>query len=193
MALTDEEHRGIAWDNVVHTEGTRVTFADRSTNLRRKLRTRDMLGIAIPFCIAFLYVTDWVQNFQQYKSVALGILSVVALAQSLMVVWSLIARWDEELSYSLRAERDSYEMREAWRDIGKGLPPDLAQAFDIRSGQQKIIDSHDIERKISSREMQRGLRAGLIHAQRPCVCGEVPKSRRIPLLRRKPCVHCGGN
>ncbi len=193
MALTEAERRGKAWDNVVHTEATRVVFADRAKNVRRKLRVRDMLGIAIPFCIAFLYATDWIQNFAQYKNIALGMLSVVALGQGLMVVWSLIARWDEELAYCLRAERDSYEMREAWREIGEGVPTNLTQAFDMRSAQQRVIDSHDIERNISSREMQKGLRAGLIHTQRACVCGENPKSRRIPFWPRKACPHCGGN
>jgi mobilome CxxCx(11)CxxC protein len=105
----------------------------------------------------------------------------------------MIARWDDDLAYCSRAMRDSYDLKEAWKKIAQKDVPDLKQEYRIRQIQQDNIDSHDVQRDISPKEKQLGLRAGLLEFQRKCVCGEEPKSRNVPVWPKRKCIHCGGN
>jgi len=185
--------RQLAWNNVIHAEGTRAVFARRYAALRRWTRVRDVLGLVIPIIVAFLFTTDWVQKFAAYKTLALAFLSFAALAQGLIVVWSILSKWDEELAYSTRAMRDSADIRESWRDVGQGLVADIPQSFAICQTRQRLLDSHDDEKGITAWEMQLGMRAGLIACQRNCRCGELPHSRKPPRTPAKACIICGGN
>jgi mobilome CxxCx(11)CxxC protein len=193
MPLTDNEIRQAAWNKAVHAEGTYSAFSARSKRFRRLTGFRDFLGLALPVCVVFLLTTTWVQNFSTYRDWALGALGVVAGLQALMTIWSLIARWDEGLAYSIRAIRDSYEMKQAWERIGKNDAQDLPAEYSLRDAQQTIIDSHDIQREITMREKQAGMRAGLFEYQRPCIsCKKIPGSPKRPLFVWKRCGVCGG-
>jgi len=193
MAMTEQQIQGEAWDNVVHSEGTRTIFEDRGRVLKARVKIRDFLSVFVPIVVAFIYSTDWIAKYPDYKNLALVLLSIVGVFQVLMSAWSLVSKWDEDLAYSSRAVRDNYEQREGWKELAKGQAPDFAHTFTLMKDRQKLIDSHDSERDISASDRQSGMRAGLILCQRPCVCGIVPQSAKKPLWVRKPCTVCGGN
>ncbi len=191
--MNDTERQQYAWDNAFHAEGTRVVFERRAEGLRRKTRLRDYAGIAVPICLAYLLGSEVFEPLKPFRTLGVGLLGVAAVFQTLMVSWSLIARWDEELAYDIRAARESYLLKEAWKKLGQGDVSNLAIEYELLSHQQSITDSHDIEKNISASEKQRGMRAGLIEFQRRCICGELPTSRHRPWRIKKPCTVCGGN
>lgn len=194
MALSAEEMRGEAWKNVVHAQGTYTVFARRSGNLRFLTDLRDYVGLlVIPTATAFVATVEISPTLAEYRKIALLALGAAAAIQALLAGWSLVRRWDDQRSYSSRAMRDSYEMKIAWEEIGKGDVGDLKSAYELRKAQQKIIDSHDIGQDITDREKRSGMRAGLFEVQRTCIgCGKIPNSTRPPLLTMKRCSVCGG-
>lgn len=194
MPLTADDMRREAWNNVIHAQGTYAIFAARLARLKLRTDFRDWFGfIGIPAATAFIGVTEFQPGLAKYRSVALGILAFAALVQALLAGWSIIRRWDEQRAYCSRAMRDSYEQRVAWREIGTGDVPDIGIAYEVRKAQQRIIDSHDIEREITDWEKMFGLRAGLIEVQRKCErCKKIPSSRALPLFVWRRCVVCGG-
>jgi mobilome CxxCx(11)CxxC protein len=192
--MDDTERRQHAWNYALHAEGTRVVFERRANSLRYRTHLRDFLGIAVPICVAYLLGSEVFEPLKPFRHLGVGVLGVAALLQALMVAWSLIAHWDEELAYDIRAARESYLLKEAWKKLGHGNTSNLAIEYDLISHQQSIADSHDVEKNITETEKQLGMRAGLIEFQRACVCGVLPTNPRRPwLLIRKPCAVCGGN
>ena len=187
------ERRSKAWDNALHAEGTRAVFDMRAQKLRRNIRLRDFTGFALPILVAYILSSESFAPLKPYRELATGVLGLAALLQFLVLLWSVLARWDEELAYALRATRDSYELREAWRKIGQDDVDDAELEYELLSRQQSVVDSHDIERSITSREKQLGMRSGLIEFQRPCVCGQRPVARKVPWWRKTRCAICGGN
>ncbi|HEV2604997.1 MAG TPA: mobilome CxxCx(11)CxxC protein [Microvirga sp.] len=194
MALNEDEIRSQAWQNVVHAEGTRAVFARRVSKFRRQTQFRDALGLMVPATLAFVYGTDWLQQYPTIRTVALYTLSVLTLVQFLISAWSILTRWDDESSYSLRAMRDANSMRDMWRRIGLGDVSNFRTSYDLASEMQRVIDSHDVQRNVSDSERRFGMRAGLLFVPKKCaICGELPKSSRVPWWPSTRCTNCGGN
>ena len=191
--MDDTERRAQAWDRAIHAEGTRVVFQQRAESLRRKTLFRDFAGIAVPICLAYLLGAEVFPLLKPYRSLGVGALGLAAVVQTLMVVWSLLARWDEELAYAIRAARESYFLKEGWKKLGHGDVKNLTIEYDILSRNQEIADLHDVEKTLTDQEKQRGMRSALIEFQRPCICHEIPKTPRPPWRKTKPCGTCGGN
>lgn len=191
--ITDEARQSEAWDLACYAEGTRVVFQRRADSLRRKTQIRDFLGLAVPICLAYLLGTEVFAPLKPYREWGIGALYVFGVLQTLMVAWSLLARWDEELAYSIRAVRESYMLKENWKKIAKGDVANLHVEYDIISEYQRIDDSHNTEKSITEEEKRIGMRAALIEFQRPCVCGKIPKTSQPPYPIEYACTVCGGN
>lgn len=191
--MNDDERRSQAWTNALHGEGTRVVFQRRAESLRRKTMLRDFAGLAVPICLAYLLGAEVFPVLKPYRDLGIAALGLAAVLQTLMVAWSLLARWDEELAYNIRAARESYLLKEGWKRIGQGDVANSTIEYDVLSRHQSIADSHDVEKSVTDSEKQRGMRAALIEFQRKCVCGETPKTAQPPWFKKKPCITCGGN
>ncbi|WP_407121588.1 mobilome CxxCx(11)CxxC protein [Bradyrhizobium sp. STM 3561] len=191
---TPDEIRQEAWTQFINARGTSTVFQRRAAKLKRWMQARDFSAVAIPVITAFVATTDFVDKLGSFKAIALGVLAFAVLMQVLLSAWSLIARWDEERSYSLRALRDANDMEVNWREIAKNLVAgDIEEAFEFARSQQKVIDSHDIGKEISEDERRIGLRAGLKEVPRPCVeCKKIPATIDVPKHVVKPCPVCGG-
>ena len=187
--LVDEgEIRTQAWNNAIHAHGTYVVFSRRERKLRRRTRLRDFFGVVVPILVGFAATTAWIGTYKEWWLSAIG---AVGLLQPLTVVWSLLAGWDEDRAYSNRAARDSYELQTSWERIGKGEPDDLPFAYRMASEQQRIIDSHDIERGITHDEKRLGMRAALFNYGADCVHGHKPDTPTEPKFAWKRCAVCG--
>lgn len=192
--MTNEERRSEAWNYALHAEGTRVVFDARARRLRRLVRLRDFGGFAVPVLLAYILGSEAFEPLKPYRHLAVGLLGVAAVLQVLVVLWSLVTRWDEELAYAMRAGRDSHDLREAWRKIGRADVDDLELEYRLRSRQQEVIDSHDVEKSLTERERQLGMRSGLIEFDRTCVrCGAKPLAKSLPWRPQTRCPVCGGN
>lgn len=192
--MSDNERRADAWNNALHAEGTRVVFQRRADALREYTFLRDFVGFGVPVCVAYLATAEVFEPLKPYKGLGLGLLGLLAVIQTLLVLWSLLSKWDEELANCIRSVRESYMLKENWRKIGKGDVEDLALEYKIVERYQTIADSLDIMKSITPKEKRIGMRAGLIEFQRACcVCNQLPKTASPPIWRKQPCDNCGGN
>lgn len=192
--MTEDEMRQAAWNNAINCHGTHTVFSRRLRRFRLLTKLRDFWAFAIPIILGGIAGSDFLHLPETYMSGLKIGLAIAALVQVLFALWAVFSRWDEDLAYSSRGVRDSYEMEQAWRAIGENRVPDLSLEFKIRTDQQKIIDSHDIEKDITSEEKNLGMRNGLIEYQRACaICKEMPTSRSVPWCPKKKCAVCGGN
>jgi mobilome CxxCx(11)CxxC protein len=193
MALSTDEIRQEAWKQFIDARGAQTIFSRRASSLKWWMQARDFSAIAIPVVVAFVATTDFISTLGNFKVLALAVLAIAGLLQVLLSSWSLISRWDEERSYSLRALRDAYDMEVKWRAIAKGDVADLNPAYEAAKAQQQVIDSHDIGREISEAERQIGLRAGLKEVPRACVeCKKIPATIDVPKNIEQRCPICGG-
>ena len=191
--MDDMERRRAAWERALHAEGTRVVFERRARRLKKWTRARDFIGLGVPILLAYLLGSELFEALKPYKTFGVACLAVAAAAQLLLAAWSLISQWDVELAYNVRASRDSYQLKEEWKKIGEGRAVNPEIEFALLEERQKIADSHDVEKGVTAKEKQIGMRAGLIQFQSTCVCGERPKTYRIPSFVKTPCPVCGGN
>lgn len=191
--MDDNERRQIAWNNALHAEGTRAVFERRATQLRRKTLLRDFVGLAVPILLAYVLGSEILDPLKHYRALAVALLGFTAVLQALLVAWSLLARWDEELAYDVNAARESYMLKEAWLKLGRGDTQDLVVEYALVSHQQSITDARDAGKGITEGEKQFGMRTGLIENQRKCVCGNMPSQRNVPWFTKSKCAVCGGN
>lgn len=192
--ITEAEMRTKASNSALNCHGTYTVFSRRLRRLKLLPRLRDFWAFAIPIILGAIAGSDAFGLPATYLTVLKIGLAVAAVIQLLFALWAVFSRWDDDLAYSSRAMRDSHEMEEAWRAIGESRVDDIALEFRMRTDQQKIIDSHDIEKDITSEEKNLGMRNGLIEYRRLCaVCNEIPISRRLRWWPKKKCAVCGGN
>lgn len=191
--MTEEELRAAAWAYAHNAEGTRVIFERRAQSLKLLTKIRDFVGLAVPISLAYLYGSDVFEFLKPYRAIGIASVTVTASAQLLFFAWSLISHWDEELAYAVRSGRDSYLLKEEWKSLGNGESANPKVEFDLLKERQQIVDSHDIEKGISYKEKQIGMRAGLIEFHAQCVCGQRPNGRAPPWRKRIVCQVCGGN
>jgi mobilome CxxCx(11)CxxC protein len=151
------------------------------------------VGIAVPVLLAYVLGSDVIEPLKRYRSLAVGLLGLTAVIQALLVIWSLLARWDEELAYDTNAARESYLLKEAWLKLGRGDSEILAVEYNLLRHQQSLADARDAGKGITESEKQFGMRNGLIENQRKCVCGVIPTQRRVPWRPKTKCAVCGGN
>lgn len=191
--MNSDEKRSEAWNKSLYAEATRAVFQARSRRLSWKTRARDFVGLAVPIFVAYILGADSIDALKDYRHLIIQLLALLAALQIVFTLWSLIARWDDELAYSKRAARDSHDLVQAWEEIAKGSEAKLEAEFDLLARQQAITDSHDSERQITLKERQYGMRAGLILRQKNCICGYLPTSFNVPGNVTKKCAVCGGN
>ena len=191
--MTDDERRSLSWQQAIHAEATRTVFEKRAARLRKFVRVRDFLGLAVPIIVAFLFTGDTFHVLKENRELIVAGLGIAALSQALVVPWSLISRWDESLTTVGRSARDAYDMGQKWRRLGENDSHALAVEFDLLRRQQEVIDSHDVELNITKKEERSGMRAALIAFDKACVCGQKPSSDRPPFRKTHPCNVCGGN
>lgn len=191
--MDDDQRRRNAWNYALYAEGTKAVFDARARSLRLRITVRDFVGIGVPIVLAYVLGSEFLEPLRPYRNIATGILAIAALLQILLVLWSLLRHWDEELAYSIHAIRESNSLKDAWMRIGQGDTQNLEVEYEWLKHQQEIVDSHDAQKMITNAEKRLGMRAGLIEFQRECVRGHTPTTRAMPFWPKVKCDICGGN
>ena len=188
-----EPLRSECWEMAVHAEGTRTVFDSRAKYYSFITLIRDMVGLGLPVVAATYYSADVIAILEPYKKGVVFVLALFGGAQLLIVLASLIRRWDEEYAYCTRATSDAYNIKAEWTSAAKSPDAEIPLRVALLRARQQLLDQDDSKKRVSSEERQRGMRAGLIEFRRPCVCGEKPTSYKIPKNPTQRCVVCGGN
>ncbi|BAL10571.1 hypothetical protein BJA01nite_01900 [Bradyrhizobium japonicum] len=193
MSLSEDDIRQEAWKQFIDNRGAHEIFKRRAASLNRWMRTRDFLGVSIPVIVAFVATTDWMDKLGRFKTIALALLAVAGLAQALLSLWSLIARWDEDRAKSIQLMADTSELEVNWRDIGRRDVAGLEAAYEVARARQRVVDARLASAELTQDELRIGMRAGLRELQKPCVtCNEIPATIDPPKKPKKPCPVCGG-
>jgi mobilome CxxCx(11)CxxC protein len=105
------------WDHAIHTFGTGFIFETRTKKLRISLRWLTFLGVAVPVAIGGIVLSFGT------KSVALpyllGAAGILAVAQLVLSVWSLVAAWNDNLAYAIESARSNYRLATRYEDLGR--------------------------------------------------------------------------
>src|SRR3989304_6903481 len=87
------------WDRAIQTFGTAYLFEIRARRLQRRTRSLTFLGIVVPVTVGGIILSFGASpRVMPYILAIAGLLSIVQLIGS---TWSLVARWDDALAYSL--------------------------------------------------------------------------------------------
>ncbi len=173
------------WDHVIYSFGTGFIFETRAKRLRRALRWLTFLGIAVPVAIGAIVLTFGTKSDAlPFLLIAAGILAV---AQLVLSVWSLVAAWNDNLAYSVESARSNYRLVARYEDLGRNAPADIDVRFNILEAERQAREDQDIARDLTEKEKRMGLRTGLRKLQRACVsCKNVPMD-----MKSSDCPVCG--
>lgn len=85
------------WNRAVDAFGTAQIFQKRGEKYRRNLRLLAFIGIGGPVLIGMMVIQGFAPEHIHKLLIVVGIVSVV---EALCSLWSLIATWADNLSYS---------------------------------------------------------------------------------------------
>lgn len=176
------------WDEALKTFGTAYIFEKRADKMKRKLRWPAFAGIAIPLIIGSIYLS-FGKEFE-YLGEFVAIAGILGVVQIVVSAWSLVAKWDDRLAYSLESASANYELSNRYTKLAKNPPPDLAEfrrRFDVLEAKNHSRRDSDYKQGVSDKEKRMGMRAGLRQFERACKeCGNVPTS-----MKPTDCAVCG--
>lgn len=187
MGVLDSKRRECN-DSAVHCFGTAYIFEKRARCLRWRTRILLFLGIAGPASVGAILGSFLLPD--QYRKYVLGIAAGIALLQLIGSIWSLIAKWDDSLSYFLESKSHNYRLADHFANLA--METSLSDAeFNTNLGvlnkESELRSDLDNRQDLTDKEKRMGLRAALRQYQRPCVkCTKVPNS-----LKPTKCPICG--
>ncbi|HEV2327949.1 MAG TPA: mobilome CxxCx(11)CxxC protein [Verrucomicrobiae bacterium] len=158
--------------------GTAYIFEQRARSVRWRTNWLTFLGIANPIAVG---ATVGAFSADSKITVVMMTLSAgLSVPLAVLSVWSLVAKWSDNLSYFLETKTDNYRLASQYRQISQN--PSLAEAefekqYSILETQGQIRKAQDERYDISDKEKRKGMRAGLCEYQFPCAgCDTIPKS-----------------
>ncbi|MBI3799361.1 MAG: hypothetical protein HY268_20645 [Deltaproteobacteria bacterium] len=175
------------WERAFEAFGTAAIFERRASNLRWKLHLLAFLGLGTPLVVGSVVLSfDLESRYLLLLKALAGILTVPLFAVSL---WSLVAKWEDKLSYALESSSANNRLSNDYREFAKNPPtePEFRLGLDRLDIEDQLRNDTDNRQGISEAEKRFGMRAALFKFQKQCIsCGKVPES-----LRPTSCNTCG--
>ena len=182
---TKDAIRTECWDKALYAFATASIYERRACSLRRKIRVLTFLGIGVPMLVGSTALSF--DSADIWFRILITASSIVLIIQLMWSVWSLIARWDDNLAYALESISDNHRLAREFRELGKNPPADLETRYAIMKVMDDNRRSSDEKQGITEKEKRYGHRAGLRQFQRACTsCNVVPNS-----LNSSECNICG--
>lgn len=180
--------RESCWEKSFHAFGTASIFEKHARTFRRKVRLLGFFGLVLPVTAGGVVLSFGVDY--PYLRPVLLLTGVVAVIQFIVSLWSLFARWEDSLSYSLESLVANRRLSDSYRELAKNPPSDRAE-FNMKLALLGVEDQLRIEsdnkQGITYEEKRIGMRAALYQFQKQCAkCGKIPES-----LKPTGCPTCG--
>lgn len=174
--MATDEQRQECWNQALYAFGTAYLFERRLSNVRRKVRTLTFLRIAIPVAIGGIVVAFFsVAALRPYLVTLILIGSLLATFFLVITLWSLIANWNDTISFSAASAAENRRLASRYEALAKSPPTDFDAQLNVLTIENARRQEADIQREISDAEMRMITRAGLRQYQRACVkCTEIP-------------------
>ncbi|MCE9636094.1 MAG: hypothetical protein K8T90_10350 [Planctomycetes bacterium] len=167
-------------DAALKCYGTAYIFEKRAAAIRWKIQALTFLGIAVPAALGSVVASFSMKA--EALGVLIGIAGVLGTFQLVLSVWSLVAHWDDRLSYFIESKSANYRLSEDWLKLAQATIPD--NEFSLRHAVLDTASENraDLDNRIdvSDKEKRRGMRAGLWKFQRACAGCNGTSSPRAP-------------
>lgn len=185
---TDVDIRNKCWDEAVYCFGTASVFEKRSRAYKRRLQWLTFLGLAVPLAVGGIVMSFGVDS--PYIVLVIALASLLGLAQLILSLWSLVAKWDDMFAYSVESCSDNYRLSDLFKSLAQFENPNSLEhlnRYELLQTENRMRSGRDSQQTLSDREKRMGLRAALRQFQRTCVaCKLVPVS-----MKSSKCDVCG--
>ncbi len=177
MAIQSEERRN-CHEFALRCFGTAYIFERRVAPLRIALKVLAFSSLAGPISIGALVVA--VGTTANLVLWALAVAAALSVIQIILSLWSLVARWQDNLSYYLESKVDNYTLADRFYSLGNNtVLPDNKWRIDF-----SVLDALgynrtqlDLRHDITDEEKRMGMRSALRQYQRKCTaCQKIPNS-----------------
>jgi mobilome CxxCx(11)CxxC protein len=169
---------GECWDRALFAYGTAQLFLKRSLRYRAYLRFLAFIGIAGPVVIGVVVIHHIVSP--KHLDLFVWVVSVIAVIEALVSLWSLAANWPDNLSYAQRSTAENLALSSAFRELGQQAdspPVDLRIQFTELRSRDESRRATDAEQGVTEKEKRYAHHAGLLQFKRQCEgCKQVPTS-----------------
>ena len=171
--------------------GSSKSWKRRADRFRFRLRLQSWIGLAVPlltvgsYQLKGLLPTTW-----DPLQPTLIFVTILFIPQSLIALWSLVSKWDDELTYAEGSMKDNLTLFKRWdalaRDAALGKTKNLQKRMDQLVEEAADLEAED-EKRVTRPDRRFAMRATLYKYQRPCVsCQKAPSS-----LDPSKCDTCG--
>jgi mobilome CxxCx(11)CxxC protein len=175
-------------DSALHCFGTAYIFEKRAKSFRFRVRFLLFLGIAGPASVGAIISSFKLSS--GYIEYVLFVAAIIAIVQLVGSVWSLVSRWDDDLSYYVESKSANYRLSDLYSKLANSSDlslDDYDRELRLLNKESQMRTDLDHRYDISDKEKRMGMRAGLRQCQRPCEgCKKIPTS-----LKPTKCAICG--
>lgn len=178
-----------AWNKSFYAFATAHIFERRCEKYRRYLQILTFLGIGVPMLVGGIVLAFGLDN-GTFPLFILSIALIFSIGQLVFSLWSLVARWPDQLGYALESSWTNHNLSSRYKALASSPQQDLLKfrqqldMLDIENDQRERLD---YQQGITEAEKRMGHRAGLRQFGRACTeCGKIPDS-----LEASYCSTCG--
>jgi len=170
----------ICREKAFYARGTAVIFERRVCRYSRNRNYINYLGVVVPLLVGGINLSFDSNFFNEeilpYVKILAGVSGVLLL---LLSVWSLIAKWDDHLSYALGAMKANYKLYDDWKLLADLAPIDIdIKIIELEKANQ-LQSSQDYAEGITEKEKQAARQDSLFHINKNCpLCGAKPSAMK---------------
>lgn len=186
MNASEEHLRQECWTKRFYSYGTARIFEKRANEINRKRRVITFLGLATPLTVG-AFVTAFSVDSDILKVMLIPVAGLVALFQSIMSLWSLVAKWDEEYSYSITAVKANTRLTSDFEVLAQSDIDRIKRDISRLREEYQRQEIEDSAQHITDKEKRYAMRQSLFQYKLKCeTCGKIPES-----LTPTSCDTCG--
>jgi len=169
--------------------GTAYILERRAQSLNWKLKVLTFSGIALPLTIGATLMALGAKS--AVVDIMIPIIGIMATAQLLFSLWSVVANWTESYSNYLNSKIVNYHLASSWEILATETLKDTfeKEKLDLLKS-TNLRDAEDQKYHIADSEKRLGYRKALINYTRVCpTCGKKPISMCVKGLSCDTCAN----
>lgn len=178
MATTEETIRQECWNKSFHALGTSYVFQLKAKSYKTWIRIITILGIVVPLLLGAT-AAAYGQN-SNILGIAITVAAPITIFQIALSGISLVAKWDDQLAYSLESQTENRIISEEYENLAKYPPTatgELERMFSIIKTKDEARIRQDEKITFSAKENRKGMRYALWIRKKECAtCKAIPSS-----------------